>query len=139
MSSKFFGFNLPILAGRTILPFQTDERLIKNDILQLLLTSPGERIMHPDFGCPIRSMMFDQNTQDNRDFIKERIYEAISRYEKRVSIRQSDVIVETDKSNENVINIIIRCNYTPQNFDNSFEIRFNINISTGKIERAITG
>lgn len=139
MTSKFFGFNLPILDGRTILPFQTDERLVKNDILQLLLTSPGERIMHSDFGSPIKSMIFEQNTEANREFIKAQIFETISRYEKRVSIKQSDVIVETDRSNENVINIIIRCNYTPQNFDNSFEIRFNINTSTGKIERAITG
>lgn len=139
MTSKFFGFNIPIFNGKTILPFQTDERLIKNDILQLLLTSPGERIMRSNFGCDIRPSLFESNTEKNRRYIKRQIYEAITTYEKRVSIKESDISVTTDKSNENAINITIRCNYTPQNFDNSFIISFNINTSTGKIERSITG
>lgn len=139
MTSQFFGFNLPILAGRTILPFQTDERLIKNDILQILLTGPRERIMRPAFGCPIKSMLFEQNTEQNRSFIKNEIYKAIRLYESRVTITLNDIIVEQDKADENVVNITIRCNYSPQNFDNSFNIRLNINTSTGKIERAITG
>lgn len=63
MTSRFYGFNIPIFNGKTILPFQTDERLIKNDILQLLLTSPGERIMRANFGCNIKPSMFENNTE----------------------------------------------------------------------------
>lgn len=139
MTSKFFGYNIPFLNGRTILPFQTDERLIKNDILQLLLTVPGERIMRPTYGCNINSALFEQNTTELRSFIKEQIYEAITENEPRVSLEFRDVSVTTDRSNENVINVAIRCNYTPQNFDNAFIIDLNINTSTGRIERTITG
>lgn len=139
MTSKFFGYNVPFLNGRTILPFQTDERLIKNDILQLLLTVPGERIMRPTYGCNINSALFEQNTTQLRTYIREQIYDAITKHEPRVSLSFGDVSVTTDRSNENVINIFIRCNYTPQNFDNAFIIGLNINTSTGKIERTITG
>lgn len=139
MTSKFYGFNIPIFNGKTILPFQTDERLIKNDILQLLLTSPGERIMRANFGCNIKPSMFENNTEKNRNFIKKQIYQAITTYEKRVSIKESDISVTTDNSNQNAINVTIRCNYTPQNFDNSFTISFNINTSTGRIERSTSG
>lgn len=135
MTSKFFGYNIPFLNGRTILPFQTDERLIKNDILQLLLTSPGERIMRPLFGSLINYSLFEQNTSDLIALIKEQIYDAILRFEPRVSIKPDDIVVKSDVSNDAVINISIKCNYNPQNFDDSFVISFNVNTSTGIIER----
>lgn len=139
MKSKFFGFNIPIFAGSAILPFQSDERLIKNDILQILLTIPGERIMRSDFGCNLNSMLFEQNTSENRSTLRSSIYQAISNFEKRVYITESDVSVVSDVSDSNILNVKIRCRYTPENFDNSFILDFNINVSTGQIERAITG
>jgi len=57
--STYFGYNVPFYSKTFVLPPQADERLIKNDMLQLLLTSPGERVMRPTYGVPIRQWAFE--------------------------------------------------------------------------------
>lgn len=134
-TARFFGYNLPFLAGRTILPFQADHRLVSNDILQLLLTVPGERVMRPTFGSPIKTMLFEGNTQENRDALRNQIFRAIITNEKRVSVQLNDINVTTDRTNNSILNITIRCRYTPSQEDNSFLISFNVNPNTGKVEK----
>lgn len=34
---------------------------IRNKVLQVLLTSPGERVNLPEFGCGLRDLIFDPN------------------------------------------------------------------------------
>lgn len=36
---------------------------IRNKVLQLLLTSPGERVNLPEFGCGLRELVFDPNNE----------------------------------------------------------------------------
>ena len=57
---NFYGFNPPFLGGnQNVLSRQEDVRLIQTDILQLLLTSPGQRVMRPNFGTSINYQLFD--------------------------------------------------------------------------------
>ena len=46
---------------------------IEQSLKLLLLTVPGERVMHPEFGCGIRSMVFD--TMDTATIIRELVKE----------------------------------------------------------------
>lgn len=39
----------------------TSDENIRAKILQVLLTSPGERVMRPEFGCGLRDLVFDPN------------------------------------------------------------------------------
>ena len=56
----FFGFNAPFFGGPSnVMSLQLDERLIKNDMLQLIMTAPGERIMRPTFGTAVRPSLFE--------------------------------------------------------------------------------
>jgi phage baseplate assembly protein W len=58
--ARWFGYNAPFIdVNGRVLPRQEDERLVKNDLLQLLLTVPGERIMSPDFGVNLRNAPFE--------------------------------------------------------------------------------
>lgn len=36
---------------------------IRNKVLQVLLTSPGERVNLPEFGCGLRDLVFDPNNE----------------------------------------------------------------------------
>ena len=36
---------------------------MRGRIVQLLLTAPGERVQHPDFGCGLRNLLFDPNNE----------------------------------------------------------------------------
>lgn len=89
----WFGFNFPFLTDTIVLPPQSDVRLIKNDLLQLLLTAPGERVMRPNFGTIIPRLPFEPNDMATIQNIKISVRGAIDRFEKRVQV--SDVIVQS--------------------------------------------
>lgn len=100
--STYFGFNPPFLKDGKVMPVQTDERLIKNDLLQLLLTSPGERAFRPEFGTELRRSLFEPIDNFQVDEIRNSIALSIDRFEPRVKV--SEIFVERDDSN-NQINV----------------------------------
>lgn len=87
----YFGFNFPFLTQTSVLPPQSDVRLIKNDLLQLLLTAPGERVMRPRFGTIIPRLPFEQGDIKTINNIKSSVRAAVSRFEPRIVL--SDVMV----------------------------------------------
>lgn len=91
----YYGMNPPFFGGaQNILSRQEDERLIKNDILQLLLTIPGERVMRAEFGVNLRNIVFEQ-FDDRLISLDSEIRIALARYEPRIIVH--DVILESDK------------------------------------------
>lgn len=101
--ARYFGFNPPFLQRSTsealnILPRQFDDRLIRNDLLQLLLTSPGERMYRPDFGSPIRETLFGPITDQDLDALRRGIEESISKFERRVTITEVDIRSNPDQN-----------------------------------------
>ncbi len=85
--SIFYGFNPPFVGGQQkYFSRQEDERLIKNDLLQLLLTVPGERVMRPDFGVNLRNVVFEQLDDITIQILREDIISAIKRYEPRINV-----------------------------------------------------
>lgn len=73
-------------------------RQIKGDLMSLILTNPGERIMLPDFGVPLRDLIFEQNDFSLRLRAREMIIRAIETWEPRISIEQVEVLTETDET-----------------------------------------
>ena len=93
--TTFFGFNPPFFGGaQNVLSKQTDERLIKNDLLQLLLTAPGQRVFRPDFGTSIPLAVFEQITEADITDLRTNIINQIELFERRISLQ--DVTIETD-------------------------------------------
>lgn len=64
---------------------------IKADLLQLLLTNPGERVMIPDFGTPLRTLIFEQNTATLAENARTMIIEAIRNWEPRIAVQNITV------------------------------------------------
>lgn len=90
--ASIFGFNPPFFGGpQNIMSRQEDEKIIKNDLLQLLLTIPGERIYEPNFGVNLRSMVFSPLEDSTVQIIKQEIYSKVTAYEPRVTITALDV------------------------------------------------
>jgi phage baseplate assembly protein W len=98
INAIYYGYNAPFLGGnQAIFSRQVDERLVRNDILQLLLTSPGERLYRPDFGTGIRRFLFETITDDAISSLKANIGEAITKFERRVSA--TDIQIDVDHDN----------------------------------------
>ena len=59
---------------------KTYEEMIKQNLKNLVLTSPGERIMDINFGVGIRNYLFEQNVQEVYETIEERVREQAITY-----------------------------------------------------------
>ena len=113
---RWFGINAPFFGGlQKVFSRQTDERLIKNDLLQLLLTVPGERVMRPDFGTDIRNTLFENIIPEELDNLRSNIIERIAQFDSRVNI--SDVLIEGDTGGDNSIAIKVFGSFQPELFE----------------------
>jgi phage baseplate assembly protein W len=90
--ATFYGANAPFRGGKEkVMSRQVDERLIKNDLLQLLLTAPGERVMRPEFGAGLRNFVMQPLTTIDLDDLRSDLLNAIGRFERRVNVTKIDL------------------------------------------------
>ncbi len=101
----FFGANAPFVGGpQNFMSRQVDDQLIRNDLLQLLLTSPGERVMRPAFGAGIKDFLFDQGDETTIERVRVAITNAIQKFENRVTIDSLQIDPNVD---DNVLRISV--------------------------------
>ena len=65
------------------------KELVKQNFKNLVLTSPGERVMDPEFGVGIRNYLFEQDDLTLRAAIQSRISQQVSRYMPFVQILET--------------------------------------------------
>ena len=58
----------------------SDADHVRDELLQLLLTSPGERLFLPEFGGGVRKLVFEPASDALRGVVKARITNALSRW-----------------------------------------------------------
>ena len=54
--------------------------VIKQNLKNLLLTEPGEKIMDPDFGVGLKKMLFEQNTTATHANMSAIIHQQVTKY-----------------------------------------------------------
>ena len=97
--SRFLGLQYPLeKTPRGILAQKSGINQIKADLLQLLLTNPGERVMLPSYGTPLRELLFEQNDTFLVDKARQVITNAILTWEPRIVITDIQVTNKTPKS-----------------------------------------
>lgn len=64
------------------------EHDVREAILIILGTAPGERVMRPDFGCGIHELVFEAIDQATLTRVKTSVQEALTRYEARIELLQ---------------------------------------------------
>ena len=74
---------------------------IKSDLLCLLLTNPGERVMLPEFGTPLKKLLFEQNDAFLRQEAKRIVSQSIERWEPRIVVQNIKVSSNPDSSSLN--------------------------------------
>ena len=98
----FIGIGFPLGYSDTGIFTQTKttiEQAIYN-LKNLLLTAKGERLGHPDFGCEVRDLLFEQITTDVQDRVEEKIKESVNTWLPYLSI--DEVVVEQLSNRLNV-------------------------------------
>lgn len=66
------------------------DKAIRQSIMLLLTTVPGERVMRPDYGCPLNRLMFWPNDATTAGLAIHYVRQAVRRYEPRVRIVRLD-------------------------------------------------
>lgn len=79
------------------------KEVVKQNFKNMVLTSPGERIMNPDFGVGIRNFLFEQNSERTRQIIRDRINQQIDRYMPFIELQDYEV-----ESQDNELYVRIR-------------------------------
>lgn len=83
---------------------------VKELILQVLMTAPGERINLPEFGCGIRQMVFAPNSEVSASLAEVTVHQALNRYLDSV-IEVSQVKVTANESTLEVeVSYLIKAN-----------------------------
>jgi phage baseplate assembly protein W len=72
------GVSLPFNAKGVFNKTYSTKEQIKSNLINLLLTDKGERIMNPEFGADLRRSLFDNITQSNTDLLQTKIIDAIN-------------------------------------------------------------
>jgi hypothetical protein len=63
---------------------------VRQAILLLLTTSPGERVMRPDYGCELRRLVFSPNDDTTAGLAMHYVRQALDRWEPRIRILRLD-------------------------------------------------
>lgn len=67
------------------------DRSIRDQIKIILLTRPGELLLHPTFGAGLQQMLHEPNTLNTRRRIRDLVQRAVGRWERRIVLDQVDV------------------------------------------------
>ena len=91
---------------------------IKQNIKNLMLTSPGERVMISDFGVGLRNFLFQNNSAELQSRINTRIREQIELFMPFVVINNIEFLNQEEK----IMGIRVFYSVPSQNFSDLFEI-----------------
>ena len=85
-------FNGPVAFNST---YSTIEQ-IKSNLVNLLLTNKGERVMNPEFGYDLRTVLFDGIVEDTIDSIRSLINTNVAIFVPEVTITNIGVTQDED-------------------------------------------
>lgn len=95
--SQQSGFTFPMIQkgpqGRLRYVRNDSKDLIQSSVLQILLTTPGERMWNPTFGCRIRQVQFEPSSAVFAETIVNLVLNALQKWEPRILVKSSDITV----------------------------------------------
>ena len=98
----------------------TTKDQIKSNLINVLLTEPGERVMEPNFGIGLKNLLFEQSI--DLESLKETIQEQINMYIPHISLLDIGMGESEDK---HTIFISLVYVYLLDNSQQSIQLNFN--------------
>ena len=133
--SKLQGISpqLPLVYDKTDGPYRLNKNLkeaIKQNFKMLLLTSPGERIMEPEFGVGLHNYLFENINETTFASIVQRIQSQTATYISAINLEDISFITSDEDSSlhSNEVHISIKYNILP--YDGQDELRITSTMTT---------
>ncbi|MBI5788695.1 MAG: GPW/gp25 family protein [Candidatus Schekmanbacteria bacterium] len=103
-----FPFQFNVIGGtETSVAVSEKYEHINESLQQILATSPGERVMLPEFGSRLRELLFEPNNAVLKTLARVYVIDAIKRWEKRVTVKEVYVDDSPQNLEQGLINIHI--------------------------------
>jgi Bacteriophage baseplate protein W len=107
-ASLFVGwpFEAPNSGGR--LGYAADSQCLREALWNVLMTSPGERLMRPSFGAGLSKWIGQPNAESTRQLIASSVTAAVGKWEQRVVLTSVTVVPDaTDAAS-----VVVTLSYT---------------------------
>jgi hypothetical protein len=110
------GWSFPVSAAAGEIATAAYEEDVRQAILIILQTYPGERVMRPNFGAGLRDFLFEPVDATTMALLQTRVQEALIDWEPRIDL-QSVVVTASQQSNALDIEIayLVRATNTAAN------------------------
>lgn len=96
----------PEFSKRGSVKMVSAEEDIRQSLLILLSTTPGERVMQPSFGCGLKSKVYENVNESSVTILKDMIKRAILFFEPRVVLES--INADSSESYEGRLNFLIQ-------------------------------
>lgn len=100
---------------------RVNDEAIKGSLRNLISTKHFEKLFHPEIGCQIHSLLFENFDPVTIEVMKKTISETVRQFEPRVRLLDINIV---DESNSNGVNVTI--NYKIINSERSFSLSTTI-------------
>ena len=115
MSSNFLGRGWafpPQLNDRDRVSMVEADTDIKQATYIILNTAPGERVMHPEFGCNIHDLIFWPANHQTAAILERYVTEALARWEPRIRLQEVRAVPGATEVGQMLINIVYEIKQT---------------------------
>ncbi|BAE50698.1 GPW/gp25 family protein [Paramagnetospirillum magneticum] len=111
------GWAFPVIPVAGTLPFAADDVDIRQAILIILQTAPGERVMRPQFGCRINELLFAAGNAATSSLAQLYVRQALEQWEPRIQVvTVTATIPPSDRQCLNIsVDYLIRDRNRPDN------------------------
>ena len=103
--NKAIGVSIPFNGGGVFKSTFSTKDQIKSNLINLLLTYKGERVLNPQFGADLPRLLFEPINNDTLVKIENQIVTSVSTYIPEITITNIEIIPDTDE-NTIYVNVI---------------------------------
>ena len=108
------GVSLPFNGPGVFNSTYTTKDQIKSNLINLLLTSTGERVMNPNFGTELRKFLFEGITDSNLELLKNSLLNSIAIYIPDITVTNISIVPDTDYNLINLsVNYLVNISQNP--------------------------
>ena len=116
------GVSLPFNGPGVFNKTYTTKDQVKSNLVNLLLTDVGERVMNPTFGCDLKRFVFEGVTDENASLIAESVINSINIFVPEVTVTNVAIVPNTDY---NLIDVNVDYVLNISNTPDQVTVQFN--------------
>jgi phage baseplate assembly protein W len=114
------GVVFPLMNGGVFQQSLTIKEQVKSNIINVLLTQRGERVLQPDFGAGLKNILFENNPDP--DEIQDLIFSQLQTYVPEIIMDRVEVQTDIDR---HIIFVTLVYSFLLDNTQDSIQININ--------------